>query len=106
MDTNLRILTTVLPIHIKTTKLHIPSVHHCFINKTCCTRGIVSVGQINNHTATRIVECITETRTDSNDGIGKLFTETKHSNGTYTTEALANITQSPWDLGVTEVVQQ
>jgi hypothetical protein len=66
----------------------------------------VSVGQINHNIATRTVECITETRTDSNDGIGKIFTETKHSNGAYKTEAPVNITQSPQDLGVTEIVKQ
>ena len=98
-------MTTLLPIHIKITTLHIPSVHHCII-KPCCICGIVTVGHINHHIATRTVECITETRTDSNDGIGKLFTETKHSNGAYKTEALANITQSPRDLGVTEIVKQ
>jgi len=66
----------------------------------------VSAGQINHHIATRTVECITETRTDDNDGIGKLFTKTKHNDGTYKMEVLANITQSPWDLGVTETVKQ
>jgi hypothetical protein len=50
------------------------------------------------------VEHITETRTDSNNEVGKLFTDTKYSNATYTMEALANIMQSPKDLGATEIV--